>query len=198
MSTAILLSGGMDSIALAHWRRPTLAITVDYGQQSAAGELRAAADVCQELKLRHEVVRVDCKGLGSGDLAGQAPNAIAPVPEWWPFRNQLLITIGLMRGIALGINEVWIGCVTSDHSHVDGTPGFIEAIDRASAMQEGALRVLAPAITLSSAELIRTSGIHLELLGWAHSCHKSAYACGSCRGCNKHRQVMTELGYETY
>ena len=37
----MLLSGGMDSIAVAYWRRPSLAITIDYGQVPAAGELRS-------------------------------------------------------------------------------------------------------------------------------------------------------------
>ena len=32
---ALLLSGGMDSIALAFWKRPEIAITIDYGQRAA-------------------------------------------------------------------------------------------------------------------------------------------------------------------
>lgn len=40
--TAILLSGGMDSIALAYWKRPEIAITIDYGQKPAAAEVVAS------------------------------------------------------------------------------------------------------------------------------------------------------------
>jgi 7-cyano-7-deazaguanine synthase len=40
---AVLLSGGMDSIALACWQRPEFAITVDYGQRAAATEVAVAA-----------------------------------------------------------------------------------------------------------------------------------------------------------
>ncbi len=36
--TAILLSGGMDSIALAYWKRPELAITINYGQKPFLAE----------------------------------------------------------------------------------------------------------------------------------------------------------------
>ena len=32
----LLLSGGMDSISIAWWKRPDVAISVDYGQRAAA------------------------------------------------------------------------------------------------------------------------------------------------------------------
>src|SRR4051794_34915412 len=93
MSVAILLSGGMDSVALAYWKRPAIAYTVDYGQLPAAGETRAAAAVCGSLSIRHRVLRLPARELGSGDMAGGTPSDLAPVPEWWPFRNQLLLTV---------------------------------------------------------------------------------------------------------
>ncbi len=65
-------------------------------------------------------------------------------------------------------------------------------------MQEGGLKVEAPAIDLTSIELIKTAGISPSELAWAHSCHTSEYACGRCRGCNKHREVMVALGYANY
>ena len=40
MNTALLLSGGMDSIALAYWKRPDIALTIDYGQAAADAEER--------------------------------------------------------------------------------------------------------------------------------------------------------------
>lgn len=49
---AILLSGGMDSIALAYWLRPEVAITLDYGQKAAEAEIAAAARVAQLLRIR--------------------------------------------------------------------------------------------------------------------------------------------------
>jgi 7-cyano-7-deazaguanine synthase len=66
MSAALLLSGGTDSVALAYWKRPTIAYTVDYGQLPAVGEIRAAAAVCDALGIRHRVLRVNCGELGSG------------------------------------------------------------------------------------------------------------------------------------
>ena len=114
MSVGLLLSGGMDSVALAYWKRPAFAYTVDYGQLAAEGEIRAAAAVCGELSIKHRIVRADCCQVGTGDLAGAASSPLAPVPEWWPFRNQLIITLAGARAIGDGITELIIGCIHTD------------------------------------------------------------------------------------
>jgi len=120
----LLLSGGMDSIALAWALRPKLCLTIDYGQLAAPGETRAAAATCTELGLRHRMLRVDCSALGSGDMAGTPPSSIAPVTEWWPFRNQLLITMGAALAVKEGLDAVVIGTVANDQSHADGRMDF--------------------------------------------------------------------------
>ena len=194
----MLLSGGMDSIAVAYWRRPSLAITIDYGQVPAAGELRAAAAVADELGIKHEIVEVDLRALGSGDLAGRAAIDVAPIPEWWPFRNQMLVTLAAMRGIALDVTRLLIGTVKSDSSHADGRRKFIAAMDDVLKLQEGGLRLEAPAIDLTAVELIRTSATPREILAWAHSCHVAEYACGVCRGCHKHYETYEALGVAAY
>ena len=195
---AVLLSGGMDSIALAHWQRPEVAITLDYGQKAAATELAAAAEVARILAMRHETIRIDCSSLGSGDMAGGAPPAAAPLPEWGPFRHQMPPTPAGMRGGALGVVELMVGSVASDGSHADGRAEFYAAADQLMSMQEGGIRVTAPAIGMTTAELIRTSGVSREILGWAHSCHTGPLACGDCRGCHKHFQVTEELYGDAY
>lgn len=49
MKTALLLSGGMDSISIAWWKRPDIAITLDYGQRAAEAEIKAASATCSDL-----------------------------------------------------------------------------------------------------------------------------------------------------
>ena len=198
MSTAILLSGGMDSIALAWWQRPAIAFTIDYGQVSAVGEIRAAATVAALINAQHEVIRVNCRAIGSGDLAGTSPVAIAPIPEWWPFRNQLLVTLAAMRSVSLGVETLIFGTVATDAQHLDGTPEFFHRLDRLLHYQEGGLRVVAPAAHLTSTELIRESRVPRSILAWAHSCHTSDFACGICRGCAKHFYVTEEVWGEGY
>ena len=196
--SALLLSGGMDSIAVAAWKHPDLCLTINYGHKAAEGEIRAAALVCHDLGLAHEVISVDCSSLGSGDLAGLNPAKIAPIPEWWPFRNQFLVTLAVMRAVSLNVTEVMVGSVRTDSTHLDGTPEFYRLLHSVVAFQEGNIQVTAPAIYLTTAELIRRSGIKRELLAYSHSCHTGNLACGQCRGCNKHRDVMGELGYDAY
>jgi 7-cyano-7-deazaguanine synthase len=193
MKRAILLSGGMDSIALSYWLRPELAITIDYGQLPYEGELRAAEQITQQLGIEHELLKINCESIGSGDLSGKAPSPYAPATEWWPYRNQLLITVCAMKAINLGVTEIMIGTVAPDGFHKDGTPQFVKMMNDVISYQEGNLKVSAPGISMTSVELVRRSGIPENLLLWAHSCHKADYACGNCRGCNKYRNIMHEL-----
>jgi 7-cyano-7-deazaguanine synthase len=188
----------MDSIALAWWRRPQIAITIDYGQLAAPAEIGAAARVAEEIDARHEVVRANCSGIGSGDMAGGAPDLLAPVSEWWPYRNQLLVTLAAARGLALGVSSLLVGSVATDSAHADGTSSFYVALDALMRLQEGEVSVEAPAIGMTTVELVRSSGVPREVLAWAHSCHVGALACGGCRGCVKHYRTMDELYGEAY
>lgn len=197
MKTALLLSGGMDSTAIAWMKRPDLAITIDYGQKAAEAEKHASAQVAQALGIPHEVISVDCSSLGSGDMAHAAPDAHATTSDWWPYRNQLLLTLASMRAIARGVKTLYIGTLKSDgESHLDGTKQFVSLMDGLMGYQEGGLRISAPAIDLTAVELIRASGIPPSLLAWSHSCHKANIACGDCRGCNKYLETYAALGPE--
>lgn len=193
MKTALLLSGGMDSLSIAWWKRPNVAITLDYGQLAAGAELRASKAICAILDIEHHVLRVDCRLLGSGDMAGVKADANAPASDWWPYRNQLLATLAAMKAISLGVTHMWLGTVKSDGSHRDGTQEFVDALDRLLSLQEGGMRLEAPAIGLSTAELVRLARVPLDQLAWAHSCHKANVACAQCRGCNKYFEVLAEL-----
>ncbi|AJE98830.1 7-cyano-7-deazaguanine synthase [Pandoraea apista] len=198
MKTALLLSGGMDSVAIAYWQRPDVGITVAYGQRGAIAEVRAAAAVCEALGMEHHVIEADLSSLGSGDMAGTEASALAPVSEWWPFRNQMLVTLAAMKAIGLGANKLMIGTLGTDGVHADGTPEFIAAMNALLKCQEGELTLEAPAIDLSGAELVKESRVPHEILAWAHSCHVANEACGVCRGCRKHYETLEELGFEPY
>ena len=185
---AILLSGGMDSIALAYWMHPEVAITLDYGQRSAEAEITAASQVANILSMEHHVLRIDCSSLGSGDLVGTTPIGNAPVSEWWPYRNQMLVTLALMKAIQLGVCELMVGSVKTDAQHTDGTAAFYEQLSKLVLMQEGSIKVTAPV------ELVKRSGIPENILMYAHSCHTSNHPCGRCHGCTKYMYVKEQLG----
>jgi 7-cyano-7-deazaguanine synthase len=196
MKTALLLSGGMDSLAIAYWKSPDIAFTSDYGQLAAKTEIAASTEICKALGIQHQVLTIDCRKLGSGDMAGAVVDPLAPASDWWPYRNQLLITLTAMKAISFGVTHLLIGTVKSDGSHRDGTTEFVGLINQILMCQEGGMQVEAPAIELSTSELIKLAKVPKQLLAWAHSCHKSNIACGQCRGCNKYNEVYEELGYD--
>lgn len=196
--SALLLSGGMDSTAIAFWKKPNIGITIDYGQRPAAAELRASAAVCAALGIEHIMARVDLSPFGSGDMAARPALSLAPRSEWWPYRNQALVTIAAMALISRDVGHLMIGTLRTDGHHADGTAEFVGHLAGLLAMQEGSMRLEAPAITFDAVELIKISGVPLDVLCWSHSCHSSDYACGECGGCRKHYRTMDAIGAGPY
>jgi 7-cyano-7-deazaguanine synthase len=198
LKSALLLSGGMDSVSLAYWLRPDYTVTIDYGQLPAKGEIQASSAVSAALGIPNIVIEVDLKRLGSGDMAGAPALDVAEKSEWWPFRNQMLITLAAMKMISLDVKKIAIGTLKTDDFHADGSLEFISIMNQSLMLQEGRMQVVAPAIKLSAAQLVRKSKIPLAILAWAHSCHVSNFACGLCRGCRKHYETQMELGVSPY
>lgn len=194
----LLLSGGMDSIALAWSLRPELSLTIDYGQYSAKGEIQAAQAVCNELGLPHRVLVIDCRALGSGQMAGTKAHSVAPIPEWWPFRNQLLITLAASLALKEELSCVVLGTVASDSSHADGRLEFLSTMAALLHSQEGGVTLEYPSVHETTIDLCKRVKIPHSVLGWAHSCHVASVGCGRCRGCAKHRECMLQLGYGEY
>ncbi|MFH6987592.1 7-cyano-7-deazaguanine synthase [Flavobacterium collinsii] len=193
---ALLLSGGVDSICLAYDLKPDIAYTIDYGQTVAEREIYVSDFVCQKLGIQHTVIRVNCRNLGTGTLANSENLSISPSEEWWPFRNQLLITLASMQGIKDGISELYLASVKSDNFHKDGTEDFYKLSDKLVSFQEGKIRVLCPTLDFFSHELVNKFNVPLELLSIAHSCHISNIACGKCSGCIKQLKVRHEINLE--
>ncbi|SDX48062.1 7-cyano-7-deazaguanine synthase [Celeribacter indicus] len=181
----LLFSGGVESTALAYMLRPDVLFTIDYGQAPAQGELRAATFIARELGLNHETLSVDCSPLGAGDMAGRPIASHSRVSEAWPFRNQLLVTLAAMKFAGEGLKDILIGTVVSDRVHADGSPEFVERLDMLIKCELPQTSVTAPALNMSTLELVKRSQVPMDILGWSFSCHRSTVACGQCRGCNK-------------
>ncbi|MGE6494446.1 7-cyano-7-deazaguanine synthase [Cupriavidus metallidurans] len=194
MRSLLLLSGGVDSIAIASWLRPTVSLTINYGQRAAAAEIQASSQVCKELGLAHEVVEVNIAAMGSGRMAGESHSPHSTHEEFWPFRNQFLVTIAGMAAMRHKCDTVLIGTVATDCRHIDGSPEFLATIGTLMQMQEGGIALSAPASRMTTEELVKQSNVPSGVLGWAHSCHSSSLACGHCPGCTKHSAVMQALG----
>jgi len=195
MSNLLLLSGGIDSIAIAYWLRPEKALTVNYGQASADAEIKASQQVCKELNIQHSIIDLNIKEFGMGDLSGDLSSVKSKNSEFWPYRNQFLLTVAAMAAVKKGSQKVLIGTVITDQRHLDGTSFFIDKTNELISFQEGNILIDAPAINLTSAELVFKSTIPMSVLSWAHSCHVGNFACGRCRGCTKHSEIMSYLGH---
>ena len=189
-----LLSGGIDSTALCYVCRPDLAVTVDYGQIVAKSEIAAARNVCLELEIRHLVIRCDCAALGKGSLKGSAASTQCNNPEWWPYRNQLLITFVAALLIDESPLELMLGTVKGDgKQHKDGSRAFFRKMNALLACQEGDVCVTTPFMHLGSEQVIRDNGVPRSLLGWSVSCNASELPCGKCLACIKRAYVMRSL-----
>jgi 7-cyano-7-deazaguanine synthase len=195
MSDLLLLSGGIDSAAIAAWFLPSVCLTVNYGQRAAQAEITSSAQICKELGLAHLVKEVPIGQLGSGDMADGKASTYSENSEFWPFRNQFLITVGAMAAMQHNCDRILIGTVITDKRHQDGTEQFLSAMNELLVLQEGKLRLLAPGAQMTSVELTQQSKIPHGILGWCHSCHTGSYACGRCRGCIKHSEVMAAFGF---
>jgi 7-cyano-7-deazaguanine synthase len=191
--SCLLLSGGLDSISILYWKRPKIALTIDYGQNSAKAEIEASKYACDILNIKHHVLTIDCSILGYGDMSKNESHKLAPNSDWWPFRNQLLITLASMYIIKYKITTIILGSVKSDSQFKDGTEKFTQLIDNLICYQEGNIKIETPAIKLISLELIKISNIPYNLLCCAHSCHCNNKACGICRGCNKYTEIMDKI-----
>ncbi|AGH94321.1 7-cyano-7-deazaguanine synthase [Pseudobdellovibrio exovorus] len=196
MRTAVVLSGGIDSSAIAWWKKPDVAIFINYGQTPADAEESCARNVADRIGAEFSKISIDCKSIGSGSLASRDALSIAPAKEWWPFRNQLLITMAAARAVELGVKKLYFGSVSTDKFHADGRPLFFQQISSLLQSQEGELIVDTPAIELRTEELVKISEIPKDLLLITHSCHISNFPCGVCEGCIKHLAVLRILGIE--
>jgi 7-cyano-7-deazaguanine synthase len=194
MGEVLLFSGGVDSSCLAALRRPSRLLFVDYGHVAAQGERRATAQIAGRLDLPLATMSVDLSALGAGTLAGTDAHPLGTHPEWWPFRNQLLVSLAAAWAVKNGCDVVSTASVVTDDRHVDGTAAFYERIDAVVSMQEGGVRVLAPAVGMRAEELVSASGIDDVTLSFTHSCQTGSIACGSCGGCVKRDAVLAMTG----
>ncbi len=211
----VLLSGGLDSATAAAIAASEgfelYALTVEYGQRHAC-EIESARAVAGALgAIRHVELRVDLSAFGGSALTGpvDVPKdrdlAAADIPVTYvPARNTVFLSLALAWAEALGARDIYIGVNVLDYSgYPDCRPEFIEAFERLAALAtkagvEGApLRVHAPLIRLTKAEIIRR-GLALGVdYGLTHSCYDPDAAgrpCGHCDSCRLRAKGFAEAG----
>jgi 7-cyano-7-deazaguanine synthase len=213
MRAVVLLSGGLDSattLALARARGfECYALSVHYGQRHDA-ELRAAARVAAALGAReHRLMGVDLAGIGGSALTDQAlavpeaPAAGIPI-TYVPARNTLLLSLALGWAEVLQAQDIFVGVNAVDYSgYPDCRPEFIAAFETLAKLatkagvEGGSLRINAPLIQLSKAEIIRTGRDHGVDFRMTVSCYQAdaaGRACGKCDSCRLRAAGFADAG----
>lgn len=210
----VLVSGGMDSavtLAIARERGFAChALSVGYGQRHDS-ELAAAARVARALgAIEHKTVRVDLRSIGGSALTAEiavpvgrqqtadsrqkAQQQEGGIPVTYvPARNTVMLAVALGWAEVLDAADLFCGVNAVDYSgYPDCRPEFIAAFERLANLAtkagvEGvALRVHAPLITLSKADIVR-EGLRLGVdFAQTVSCYQAdaeGRACGSCDAC---------------
>jgi 7-cyano-7-deazaguanine synthase len=213
----VLLSGGLDSsTCLAVARRDgfeTHCLSVDYGQRHR-GELARARRIARALGAKeHRTVKVDLSGFGGSALTDpaiavpkgrSAARMARDIPVTYvPARNTVLLALALAHAETIGAEDVFVGVNAIDYSgYPDCRPAFLRAFERVAragtkAGVEGRpLRIRAPLIRLSKAEIIRLGtslGVPYRL---TQSCYDpiGSRACGRCDACVLRRKGFAEAG----
>lgn len=212
----VLLSGGMDSavtLALARERGFAChALSVAYGQRHVS-ELHAAARVATMLgAVEHKVVDVDLRSIGGSALTAdiavpqhdRAHDADEIPVTYVPARNTIMLSVALGWAEVLGADDIFCGVNAVDYSgYPDCRPAFIAAFETLAnlatkAGAEGhALRVHAPLITMSKADIVR-EGMRLGVdFSATVSCYRAdaqGRACGRCDACGLRAWGFTDAG----
>jgi 7-cyano-7-deazaguanine synthase len=197
----VLLSGGLDSYtAAAVVQRDgceLYALTVNYGQRHVR-ELEAARAVANALGVaRHVEVALDLSTFGGSALTADLP--AIPI-TYGPARNTIFLSLALAWAEVLGASQIVIGVNALDYSgYPDCRPEFIRAFAALAAVATRAgvagdvLRIRAPLIDLSKAQIIEL-GLSLGLdYGITHSCYDPGPDGAPCRRCDSCR--LRELGF---
>ena len=214
----VLVSGGMDSAVVAAIARAqgfdVYALSVAYGQRHQS-ELAAAERVAKMTgAAQHKTVNVDLRSIGGSaltdDIAVPTDDdgheiGTGDIPSTYvPARNTIMLSVALGWAEVLGAKDIFCGVNAVDYSgYPDCRPAFIEAFERLAnlatktGVEEGGLRVQAPLMSMTKADIVR-EGVRLGVdFSQTVSCYQAdaeGRACGHCDACLLRAQGFNEAG----
>jgi 7-cyano-7-deazaguanine synthase len=189
------------------------ALSFDYGQRHSV-ELLAARRVARFFSVKkHLIVTIDNAALAGSSLTSKKPvpkhrtakQIGSAIPSTYvPARNTVFLSYALAFAETIGSTDIFIGVNALDYSgYPDCRPGYIAAFEKMAncatkAGVEGKrLRIHAPLINLTKAQIIRR-GIKLGVdYSITHSCYDpsaSGAACGACDSCLLRKKGFGEAG----
>ena len=210
-NAVILLSGGLDSATVLAMARQQgfncYALSVDYGQRHHA-ELDAARRVSMALgAVEHRVVSIDLTGFGGSALTDKriaVPEIeSAGIPSTYvPARNTIMLSLALAWAEVLQSQDIFFGVNAVDYSgYPDCRPEYVEAFERMAnlatkaAVEGKPLKLHAPLLHMSKAEIIRQGarlGVDFGLTVSCYQADDAGRACGLCDSCRLRRAGFDE------
>jgi 7-cyano-7-deazaguanine synthase len=212
----VLVSGGLDSatcLAIARGEGfACYALSFAYGQRHEA-ELAAARRVAAALGVvQHRVMTIDLAAFGGSALTDRSiavpetPSGGIPV-TYVPARNTIFLSMALAWSEVLGAHDIFIGVNAVDYSgYPDCRPEFIESFERMANLATRAgvehvtrLRIRAPLISMSKAQIIRRGAALGVEYGLTVSCYQAdaqGRACGACDSCRLRREGFVAAGVQ--
>ena len=208
-NSAIIVSGGMDSITLLYDHKDEIAlgISFDYGSNHNAREIPFAKMHCERLGIKHITINLDFmhQYFKSSLLDGAGP-----IPEGHyaddnmkstvvPFRNGIMLAIAIGIAESNNLDQVFIANHGGDHTiYPDCRPEFINAIDAAAtAGTYNNVKVIAPYTKITKSDIARI-GKRLGIdYAETWSCYKGGEVhCGKCGTCVERKEALAEAGIE--
>ena len=187
------------------------ALTVRYGQVHAR-EIEAARDVARNLHVvKHVELDVNLAAFGGSTLVGdgEIPKdrelEAAGIPSTYvPARNTIFLSLALGWAEVVSAGAIVLGVNALDYSgYPDCRPEYLAAFETMAALATKAgiegqpLKISAPLLQMSKAQIIR-QGMALGLrYGLTHSCYDpdpSGQPCGACDSCRLRARGFEEAG----
>ena len=208
-NSAIIVSGGMDSITLLYDHKDEIAlgISFDYGSNHNAREIPFAKMHCERLGIKHITTNLDfmhqyfksslldgAEAIPEGHYADDNMKSTVV-----PFRNGIMLAIAIGIAESNNLDQVFIANHGGDHTiYPDCRPEFINAIDAAAtAGTYNNVKVIAPYTKITKSDIARI-GKRLGIdYAETWSCYKGGEVhCGKCGTCVERKEALAEAGIE--
>lgn len=205
--SAIIVSGGMDSITLLYDKKDEIAlgISFDYGSNHNAREIPFAKMHCERLGIKHIVINLGfmhqyfkssllegADAIPEGNYADENMKSTVV-----PFRNGIMLSIAIGIAESNNLKKVFIANHGGDHTiYPDCRPEFIKAIDEAAtAGTYVKVRIEAPYTNITKTDIARR-GAELGInYAETWSCYKGGEKhCGKCGTCVERKEALELAG----
>lgn len=205
--SAIIVSGGMDSITMLYEYKDIigLAITFDYGSNHAEKEISYAKLHCEKLGVEHIIIPLKfihtyfkssllegAEAIPEGHYADKNMKSTVV-----PFRNGIMLSIACGLAESYGLKRVMIANHSGDHAiYPDCRATFINSMSEA--MSYGTyehISIYAPYTGITKSDIAR----HGKVLGIDYSKTWSCYKggdkhCGKCGTCVERKEALHDAG----